>query len=45
MIYDGAFGFNLNFSRVDCLWGIALYFAKNAKYSDAYRFKFPNGDR
>ena len=45
MIYEGEVGFNLNYSRVDCMWGIAVYFAKNANYSDDYRFNCANGDR
>jgi hypothetical protein len=44
-IYDGEVGFNLNFSSVDSLWGIAVYFAQNAKYSDDYSFKCNDGDR
>ena len=44
MIYTGETGFNLNFSPGG-MWGIANYFAKNASYSDAYRFNCPNGDR
>ena len=45
MIYEGEVGFNLNYSRVDCMWGIAVYFSKNANYSDDYRFNCANGDR
>lgn len=45
MIYDGECGFNLNYSRANCMWGRANYFAKNAKYSDDYTFTLPNGDK
>ena len=27
------------------MWGIAVYFAKNASYSDYYRFNCANGER
>ena len=43
MIYEGESGFNLNYSGGG-MWGIAVYFAKNAGYSHNYRFNCPNGD-
>jgi len=35
MIYEGETGFNLNYSGGG-MWGIAVYFAKNAAYSHGY---------
>lgn len=46
-IYEGEVGFDTRYSRAG-MWGIAMYFAKNAKYSDSanggYKFINPAGE-
>lgn len=42
MIYNGEEGFDMNFSSSG-MWGIALYFAVNASYSNGYAFNVPQG--
>lgn len=32
-------GFDVRFGRENCMWGKAVYFAKNASYSRAYAYK------
>ena len=44
LVYDGEVGFDTRFSAAG-YWGIAVYFAKNALYSDAYRHNLPTGER
>ena len=44
LIYEGEVGFNLNLSSGG-MWGIAIYFAKNASYSNGYSFSCANGEK
>ena len=44
LIYDGYFGFDMKFSDVG-MWGIAIYFARNAKYSNDFCYTLPNGEK
>ena len=44
MIYDGEVGFDTRFSDAG-MWGVAIYFAKNAKYSNDYCFKLSSGEK
>ena len=43
-IYEGEVGFDTRFSAAG-MWGIAIYFAKNASYSEAYRYNLASGER
>ena len=38
LIYNSEEGFDMRYSR-EGLWGIAVYFAENSSYSNAYSFK------
>ena len=40
LIYDGEVGFDIRFSAAG-MWGIAIYFAKNASYSLGYSWTNP----
>ena len=43
MIYEGEVGFDTRFSAAG-MWGIAIYFAKNAAYSHSYKWTNPQGE-
>jgi hypothetical protein len=44
MIYEGEVGFDTRFSKAG-MWGIAIYFAKNAKYSNDYCHTLATGEK
>ncbi|CAF1170949.1 unnamed protein product [Adineta steineri] len=44
-VYNGEYGLDMTFSS-DGLWGIGIYFAKNASYScGSYAYTLPNGKK
>ena len=44
LIYDGEVGFDSRLCK-EGMWGIAIYFAKNAKYSNDFCYKLPSGEK
>ena len=44
-IYEGEVGFDMTYANFHGYWGHAIYFAKNAMYSNDYRHNLANGDR
>mmetsp|Transcript_1974 Transcript_1974/g.2066 ORF Transcript_1974/g.2066 Transcript_1974/m.2066 type:complete len:482 (-) Transcript_1974:127-1572(-) len=45
LVFNGEQGFDFRYSRDDCVWGRANYFAVNASYSQAYSFPLKSGYR
>ena len=43
-IYEGEVGFDTRFSAAG-MWGIAIYFSKNALYSNSYCYTLPSGEK
>jgi hypothetical protein len=42
LIISSQEGFDMRFGNPDCMWGKAVYFAKNASYSQSYAYKTIN---